>query len=147
MATVSGRIDLTTADGQFLALFLGAVAKKESDDKSRRILRKHEELAMPGARSRAAAADRMATKPTSCRVRSGGGRSHQGMRAPRVVGESLRSIVDRSEPAWCGDVDGGASGSRSRFRRMPSASDQWPARAQRRDRRLRRSGPQSSPPG
>jgi hypothetical protein len=30
-----------TSDGQFLARILGAVAKKESDDKSRRIRRKH----------------------------------------------------------------------------------------------------------
>jgi site-specific DNA recombinase len=41
VASVSGDIDLTTADGQFQARILGAVAKKESDDKSRRIRRKH----------------------------------------------------------------------------------------------------------
>ncbi len=34
---MSGDIDLTTPDGQFQARILGAVAKKESDDKSRRI--------------------------------------------------------------------------------------------------------------
>ena len=45
VASVSGEIDLTTPDGQFQARILGAVAKKESDDKSRRIRRKHEELA------------------------------------------------------------------------------------------------------
>jgi site-specific DNA recombinase len=45
---VSGDIDLTTPDGQFQARILGAVAKKESDDKSRRIRRKHEELALNG---------------------------------------------------------------------------------------------------
>jgi site-specific DNA recombinase len=48
VASVSGDIDLTTADGQFQARILGAVAKKESDDKSRRIRRKHEELALNG---------------------------------------------------------------------------------------------------
>jgi site-specific DNA recombinase len=48
VASVSGDIDLTTADGQFQARILGAVAKKESDDKSRRIRRKHEELAAAG---------------------------------------------------------------------------------------------------
>jgi len=48
VASVSGDIDLTTADGQFQARILGAVAKKESDDKSRRIRRKHEELAASG---------------------------------------------------------------------------------------------------
>ena len=48
LASVSGDIDLATHDGQFLARILGAVAKKESDDKSRRIQRKHEELAQAG---------------------------------------------------------------------------------------------------
>ena len=48
VASVSGDIDLTTSEGQFQARILGAVAKKESDDKSRRIRRKHEELAANG---------------------------------------------------------------------------------------------------
>jgi DNA invertase Pin-like site-specific DNA recombinase len=48
LATVTGRIDLADPDGQFQARILGAVAKKESDDKSRRIRRKHEELAAAG---------------------------------------------------------------------------------------------------
>jgi DNA invertase Pin-like site-specific DNA recombinase len=33
LASVTGRIDLANADGQFMARILGAVAKKESDDK------------------------------------------------------------------------------------------------------------------
>lgn len=41
MATVSGEIDLSTDNGRFHARILGAVARKESDDKSRRIRRKH----------------------------------------------------------------------------------------------------------
>src|SRR5206468_12439831 len=48
VASVEGDIDLTTADGQFQARILGAVAKKESDDKSRRIRRKHLEIAAEG---------------------------------------------------------------------------------------------------
>ncbi len=48
LATVTGRINLADPDGQFQARILGAVAKKESDDKSRRIRRKHEELAALG---------------------------------------------------------------------------------------------------
>ena len=48
VASVSGDIDLTRADGQFQARILAAVAKKESDDKSRRIRRKHEEIAANG---------------------------------------------------------------------------------------------------
>jgi hypothetical protein len=41
-------MDLASDDGLFLARILGAVARKESDDKSRRIKRKHEELAAAG---------------------------------------------------------------------------------------------------
>ncbi|MDQ3986859.1 MAG: recombinase family protein [Actinomycetota bacterium] len=48
MACVSGDIDLSTHDGQFHARILAAVARKESDDKSRRIRRKHRELAEAG---------------------------------------------------------------------------------------------------
>ncbi len=48
MASVTGDTDLSTHDGQFLARILGAVARKESDDKSRRITRKHQEMAQAG---------------------------------------------------------------------------------------------------
>jgi DNA invertase Pin-like site-specific DNA recombinase len=48
LATVSGDLDLSTHEGQLLARITGAVARKESDDKSRRIIRKHEELAAAG---------------------------------------------------------------------------------------------------
>ena len=49
LACVSGDVDLSTFDGQFLARILGAVARKESDDKSRRTKRKHLELAQAGS--------------------------------------------------------------------------------------------------
>jgi site-specific DNA recombinase len=48
MASVTGDTDLATHDGRFLARILGAVARKESDDKSRRITRKREEMARSG---------------------------------------------------------------------------------------------------
>ena len=48
LASVTGDTDLSTHDGRFLARILGAVARKESDDKSRRITRKHLELAQAG---------------------------------------------------------------------------------------------------
>src|SRR5262249_59575815 len=48
LATVTGEIDRSTHDGQLIARIHGAVARKESDDKSRRIRRKHEELAAAG---------------------------------------------------------------------------------------------------
>src|SRR5437867_1933183 len=48
LATCTGDVDLATDDGRFNARIQGAVARKESDDKSRRITRKHEELAGAG---------------------------------------------------------------------------------------------------
>lgn len=48
LATVTGDTDLSTDDGRFVARILGAMARKESDDKSRRITRKHLELAQAG---------------------------------------------------------------------------------------------------
>jgi site-specific DNA recombinase len=48
LATVSGDLDLSTHEGQLMARITGAVAKKESDDKSRRIRRKHQEIALAG---------------------------------------------------------------------------------------------------
>ncbi len=48
LATVSGDVDLSTHEGQLMARIQGAVARKESDDKSRRLQRKHEEIAEAG---------------------------------------------------------------------------------------------------
>lgn len=48
LASVTGDVDLSTNDGRFMARIQGAVARKESDDKSRRISRKALELARDG---------------------------------------------------------------------------------------------------
>jgi site-specific DNA recombinase len=48
MATCQGDIDLATEDGRFMARITGAYNRKESEAKSRRIRRKHEELARDG---------------------------------------------------------------------------------------------------
>ena len=48
LATVQGDVDLGTHDGKFHARIIGAVARKESDDKSRRATRKHLEIAQSG---------------------------------------------------------------------------------------------------
>lgn len=48
LASVSGDHDLATDAGRFTARILGAVSRKESDDKSRRARRKHLELALAG---------------------------------------------------------------------------------------------------
>lgn len=43
-----GDYDLTTPEGRFTARIVGAVARKESEDRSRRVRRKHLELAERG---------------------------------------------------------------------------------------------------
>lgn len=48
LATCTGDLDLATDDGRLFARIQGAVARKESDDKSRRLKRMHEELAKQG---------------------------------------------------------------------------------------------------
>ena len=96
VASVSGDIDLTTADGQFQARILGAVAKKESDDKSRRIRRKHEELAERGkvsgggSRPYGYEADKVTVRPAEAAIVKECARRF-------LAGESIRSTVDRVE--------------------------------------------------
>jgi len=48
LATVTGEHDLSTGEGRLMARIVGAVARKESDDKSLRLKRKHAELAASG---------------------------------------------------------------------------------------------------
>jgi DNA invertase Pin-like site-specific DNA recombinase len=92
LASVTGRIDLANADGQFMARILGAVAKKESDDKSRRIRRKHEELAIRGRPSGGGSrpygyeADKLRLVPAEAAVIKECARRF-------LAGESLRSIA------------------------------------------------------
>lgn len=94
VASVSGDIDLTTADGQFQARILGAVAKKESDDKSRRISRKHLEIAERGGVSGGGSrpygyeADKLTIRPAEAAV--------VAECAKRLLaGEPVRSIARR----------------------------------------------------
>jgi site-specific DNA recombinase len=92
MASISGDIDLSTDDGRFLARILGAVARKESDDKSRRITRKHLELAQAGKaisggdRPFGMRADRRTVEPTeAAAIREAAARIR--------AGDSLRGIA------------------------------------------------------
>lgn len=101
LATVTGRIDLSDPDGQFQARILGAVAKKESDDKARRNRRKHEELAAAGkvsgggTRAYGYAEDRRTIRPGEAAV-------IREAATRLLAGESVRSICvelnERGEP-------------------------------------------------
>ena len=92
LATATGDIDLGTSDGRFHARMLGAVARKESDDKSRRLRRKHEELALEGkvggggTRPFGFEADRRTVRSDEAElIREA---------APRMLaGESMRSVL------------------------------------------------------
>jgi site-specific DNA recombinase len=97
LATVSGDLDLSTHEGQLLARITGAVARKESDDKSRRIRRKHEELAAAGrisgggSRPYGYEADKRTIRPGEAEVIRKSARR-------ALAGDSLRSI--------CADLNG-----------------------------------------
>ncbi len=90
LASVSGDVDLSTGEGQFYARIQGAVARKESDDKSRRAKRKHLELAQAGRWSGSARAfgyDAAGTivPEEAAVIREMAGRL--------LAGESLRTLV------------------------------------------------------
>jgi DNA invertase Pin-like site-specific DNA recombinase len=107
MTSVSGDMDLASHDGQFLARILGAVARKESDDKSRRITRKHLELAQAGRavgggdRPFGWRADRRTVEPTEApAIREAAARIR--------AGDSLRSVAADWNARGITSVRGGA---------------------------------------
>jgi site-specific DNA recombinase len=91
LATYTGEYDLSMPEGRLTARILGAVARKESDDRSLRIRRKHEELAASGKPSGGGTRpfgyepDRVTVRPAEAAV--------VREAAERVLaGESLRSV-------------------------------------------------------
>lgn len=92
VVTVSGDLDLTTHDGQLMARVKGAFAKKSSDDKSRRVRRKHEELAERGkvsgggSRPYGFEVDRKTVRPSEAAI-------VKDCAKRLLAGESLRSIT------------------------------------------------------
>lgn len=87
VATVTaGDVDLSTPEGRLMARITGAVARKESEDKSRRLRRKHRELAEQG------------------RV-SGGGNRPFGFRPDRITHDraEARLIVDAARRVLAGE--------------------------------------------
>jgi len=82
----AGDYDLGNPDGRLMARIVGSVARKESEDKSRRLRRKHEELAEAGAVS-------------------GGGRRPFGYEKDRVTirseeAELVREAAERIIAGW-----------------------------------------------
>jgi DNA invertase Pin-like site-specific DNA recombinase len=85
LASVAGDVDLAKPDGQFHARIMGAVAAKESADKSRRLKRKHEELAAAG-------------KPSG-----GGVRPYGYTRDLQIVPEEAAIVTEMARRALAGD--------------------------------------------
>jgi len=90
LASVSGDVDLSTGEGQFYARIQGAVARKESDDKSRRAKRKHLELAQAGRWSGSA---RAFGYDAALRVVPEEAAVIREMAGRLLSGESLRTLV------------------------------------------------------
>ena len=95
-----GDYDLTTPDGRLAARIVGAVARKESEDKSRRIKRKHLELAERGRPASwegwgiRSEAERVLVREAAARVLSG-----QGLRT--VVRDwNERGVPGPSGTSW-----------------------------------------------
>jgi site-specific DNA recombinase len=80
LASVEGEINLASHDGRFQARIMGAMARKSSDDQSRRIRRKHLELAQAG-------------EP------AGGGTRPYGYRADRRTVDPDEAVVVREAAA------------------------------------------------
>ena len=74
----AGEFDLCTPEGRLTARIVGSVARKESEDKSRRIRRKHVELAKAGKVS-------------------GGGRRPFGFESDRVTIREDEAAPERKE--------------------------------------------------
>ncbi len=90
LASVSGDVDLSTGEGQFYARIQGAVARKESDDKSRRAKRKHLEIAQAG---RLAGGGRAFGYDAAGKIVSAEAAIIREMVERLLGGESLRTLV------------------------------------------------------
>jgi len=106
LASVTGDTDLGSNDGRFTARILGAVARKESDDKSRRIRRKHLELAQAGQLSGGGSrpygyeADRLTVRESEAVVVRECARRF-------LAGESIRSLCAELNARAVSTVSGG----------------------------------------
>ena len=116
LGSVSGDVDLATDDGRFHARILGAVARKESDDKSRRIRRKAIELAERGKLSGGGHRP-FGYEPDRMRVRAAEAEVVSECARRFLAGESINSITkDLNERGIASST--GKAWSTQVFRRM-----------------------------
>lgn len=104
--TVTGNSDFGTGDGIFTARLIGAVAAKESADRSRRVARKHEQRAAQGIPHKGSTrpfgyeSDFTTIKPSEARV-------VRDLAARFLAGESLRSLAEWLNETGVERVSGG----------------------------------------
>jgi site-specific DNA recombinase len=104
--TVTGNSDFGTGDGIFTARLMGAVAAKESADKSRRVARKHEQRASQGIPHKGAIrpfgyeSDFTTVRPAEAQI-------VRDLAARFLAGESLRSLAEWLNDAEVRRVTGG----------------------------------------
>lgn len=96
LASVTGDVDLATHDGRFTARILGAVSRKESDDKSRRIQRQKQEEAAAG-RPNVGGSRPFGYEPDHVSVRESEALVIRELAKRFIAGESIRSL--------CGDLN------------------------------------------
>jgi len=102
----AGDYDLSTPDGRLMARIVGSVARKESEDKSRRLRRKHDELAVNGAISGGGnrpfgfERDRMTIRPHEAEwLRDAARRVLAGDTLYRIVGDWMDQGVETATGA------------------------------------------------
>ncbi len=132
VAVVSGGdYDLTTPDGRFTARIVGAVARKESEDRSRRVRRKHLELAEQG-RSAGQLGWGVRTEAERELVREAAGRVLAGQGLMTIAKDwNQRGVPGATECAWTGPT----------LRKMLLSARVAGLRERKRDCLLEREGP------
>ena len=107
LASVTGDVDLATDDGRFMARILGAVSRKESDDKSRRIRRKAEEIALSG-RVGGGGTRPFGFEPDRVTIRESEATVIRECVSRFLSGEAIRSICSNLNERSMATVAGGA---------------------------------------
>ena len=128
VATVTRRDrSCRTRTGSSMARILGAVAKKESDDKSRRIRRKHEEIARSAAGVSGGGSRPYGYEADKLTRASGGGGDHRECAQRLLAGEPVRSIAADLNERGVTSASGGSWSPQSSAPDARLAADQRPA--------------------
>ena len=120
LASCQGHVDLSTHHGVLTARLLGAVAAMESDNKSRRIQRKHEQIAQEG-RPSGGGSRAYGFEPNGLSVRESEAVVIRESARRALAGESLRSIATSLNERGVVSAQGGQWAPQSLRRSLLSA--------------------------